>query len=237
MTSDTAPSETPTQRPPKLAIGYMRVSTQRQGKSGLGLLAQRATIQAFVEANGFELVGWYEEIETGKGADALDRRPKLAEALKHARRVDGYVVVARLDRLSRDVHFISGLMAHRVPFIVSELGPDVDPFMLHIYAALAEKERAYISERTRKALAEARTERGVILGNRVNLQEAQSKGAAVSAARAKDFAANVLPIIDQIRSAGATSLHEIANALNLRGIKTARGGTWWASSVRNLLAR
>ena len=106
------------------AISYLRVSTVSQGKSGLGLEAQRAAIQRFAEAEGINLVAEHVEIETGKGADALDRRPVLAAALGQARKTRCPVVVAKLDRLSRDVHFVSGLMAHRVPFIVAELGRD-----------------------------------------------------------------------------------------------------------------
>jgi DNA invertase Pin-like site-specific DNA recombinase len=103
-------------------------------------------------------------VETGKGADALDRRPPLKAALAAARKLKCHVAVAKLDRLSRDVHFISGLMAHKVPFMVAELGPDVDPFVLHLFAALAEKERPLISTRTRQALSSAKA-RGVALGN------------------------------------------------------------------------
>src|ERR1700674_4028906 len=117
-------------------IAYLRVSTDKQGKSGLGIEAQRAAIARFVEAEGLELIGEHVEVETGKGADALDRRPVLRDALAQAKRTKAAVVVSKLDRLSRDVHFISGLMAHRVPFVVTELGPDVDPFVLHLYAAL-----------------------------------------------------------------------------------------------------
>ena len=133
----------------KSAIAYYRVSTQRQGRSGLGIEAQRATVARFAEAEGMALTGEYTEVETGKGADALDRRPQLAAALEAARKAKCPVVVAKLDRLSRDVAFISGLMAQRVPFNVAELGADADPFMLHLYAALAEKERRLIGERTR----------------------------------------------------------------------------------------
>ena len=115
-----------------------------------------------------ELSAEYVEVETGKGADALDRRPRLAAALAAARKTRAPVVVAKLCRLSRDVAFISGLMAQRVPFIVAELGTDADPFMLHIYAALAEKERGMIAERTRAALA-AKKPQGANLGNRTNL--------------------------------------------------------------------
>jgi len=119
----------------------------------LGLEAQRVAVEWFAQMNGFEIVRAYEEVETGKGADALDRRPVLAAALFDSRTRKCPVIVAKLDRLSRDVAFIAGLMAQRVPFIVAELGADADPFMLHLYAALAEKERALIADRTRVALA------------------------------------------------------------------------------------
>src|SRR5579859_5741481 len=123
-------------------LGYIRVSTSQQGKSGLGIEAQREDIQRFCEAEGFLLSGEFVEVETGKGSDALERRPQLNAALALARKTKQAVIVAKLDRLSRDVAFISGLMAQRVPFLVAELGADVDPFVLHLFAALAEKERA-----------------------------------------------------------------------------------------------
>jgi DNA invertase Pin-like site-specific DNA recombinase len=217
-------------------VGYMRVSTDKQGKSGLGIEAQRAALARFVEAEGLELAGEYVEVETGKGADALDRRPELAKALAAARKARGAVLVAKLDRLSRDVAFISGLMAQRVPFIVAELGADADPFMLHIYAALAEKERALISERTKAALASKKAQ-GVALGNRTNLPEAQAKSVAANKAAADAFAANVLPIIRSIEASGVRGGRALAAALNARGIKTARGGVWRETTVRNLLAR
>jgi DNA invertase Pin-like site-specific DNA recombinase len=144
----------------------------------------------------------------------------------------GVTVVAKLCRLSRDVAFISGLMAQRVPFIVAELGADADPFMLHIYAALAEKERGMIAERTRAALAQKKAQ-GALLGNRTNLAEAQAKGVVVNRATADAFAANVLPIVRQIKAAGATTHRAIAAALNARGVRTARGGAWHDSTVRN----
>ena len=217
-------------------ISYLRVSTGMQGKSGLGIEAQRDAIARFAAAEGCEVVGEFVEIETGKGVDALERRPKLAAALAQARKAKASVVVAKLCRLSRDVAFISGLMAQRVPFIVAELGADADPFMLHIYAALAEKERALIADRTRAALA-AKKAQGAKLGNPTNLGEAQAKGAAANRAAADAFAANVLPIIRQIEAAGATTHRAIAEALNARGIRTARGGAWYHSTVRNLLDR
>ena len=220
----------------KQAIAYIRVSTDQQGKSGLGLEGQRQTIEAFCKLNGFSILADFEEVETGKGSDALERRPQLAEALKYAKRAGAPVVVAKLDRLSRNVHFISGLMAHQVPFIVAELGPDVDPFMLHIYAALAEKERLLISQRTKAALQAAKA-RGQRLGNRTNLKEAQRKGVARNQAKAQEFAETVMPIIEQIQQTGIKTLSEIATALNNRGITTARGGSWHPTTIKNVLER
>lgn len=216
-------------------VAYLRVSTDRQGKSGLGLEAQRAAVDAFATANGYTLTGEHVEVETGKGADALDRRPQLAAALAAARKARCAVVVAKLDRLSRDVAFVAGLMAQRVPFLVAELGEGVDPFVLHMYAALAEKERAMISARTKAALA-SKVGKG-ILGNRTNLAEASAAGQAANARQADAFAANVLPVIDSVREGGAKSLHAVADALNARGIATARGGDWTATQVRRMLNR
>jgi DNA invertase Pin-like site-specific DNA recombinase len=220
-------------------IGYARVSTSKQGKSGLGIEAQQEALSRFAEAEGFELIRVFIEVETGKGSDALERRSQLAAALAEARRKRCSIGVAKLDRLSRDVHFISGLMAHRVPFVVAELGSDVDPFILHLFAALAEKERALISVRTKAALAAAKA-RGVVLGNprlAEGRQAAHKASAIANEAAADQHAANALPIIGQIKRAGARTLREIADALNARGVQTARGGQWYASTVRNVLAR
>jgi DNA invertase Pin-like site-specific DNA recombinase len=186
-------------------VGYARVSTAQQGRSGLGLEAQKDALERFAAAEGFTLGRVFVEVETGKGADALDRRPQLVAALHEARRQRCAVAVAKLDRLSRDVHFISGLMAHRVPFVVAELGADVDPFILHLFAALAEKERAMISARTKAALQAAKA-RGVALGN-PKLAKARRSAVASIKTLADQNAANVLPVIREIRRAGATSLH------------------------------
>jgi DNA invertase Pin-like site-specific DNA recombinase len=220
---------------PKALVGYVRVSTAQQGRTGLGIEAQREALNRFASAEGYEVVRVFVEVETGKGADALDRRPQLAAALAEARKHKCAVAVAKLDRLSRDVHFISGLMMHRVPFLVAELGADVDPFILHLFAALAEKERAMISTRTQAALRAAKA-RGVKLGG-PKLNEARELAVAAIAAAADQHAANVLPIIRDIQRAGATTLRAIADALNARGIATARGGRWYAMTVSNLLAR
>jgi len=218
------------------AIAYYRVSTQRQGRSGLGIEAQRARVEHFATAEGFRLIGELIDIETGKGSDALDRRPHLAQALAEARRARCPVIVAELDRLSRDVAFISGLMASHVPFIVAELGADADPFMLHLYAALAEKERLLISERTKAALA-ARKAQGAQLGNCRSPATAAAKGRAAGLVQADRFASEIIPIIRTIQRAGITSLRGIAVALDARGVRTARGGRWQVSNVRNIIQR
>src|SRR6185437_3750331 len=171
----------------------IRVSTSQQGRSGLGIEAQRRALAHFSQSEGLAITHEFVEIETGKGSDALDRRPQLKAALAAARKLKCHVAVAKLDRLSRDVHFISGLMAHKVPFLVAELGPDVDPFVLHLFAALAEKERSLISTRTRQALAAAKA-RGVTLGN-PKLAVARKSALQAVTAEADRFAANVLPII------------------------------------------
>jgi DNA invertase Pin-like site-specific DNA recombinase len=217
-------------------ISYARVSTDQQGRSGLGIAAQLAAIRRFAEQEGLELLAEHVEVETGMGTDALERRPILREALNQARNAKAAVCVAKLDRLSRDVAFIANLMAQRVPFIVAELGAGVDPFLLHIYAAVAQKERTLISERIKAALA-AKKAQGVLLGNRTNLAEAAAKGAEATRAAADAFARNVLPIIDQIRAAGITDQRGIAEALNERDVRTARGGRWYQSTVGAVLRR
>jgi len=216
-------------------ITYIRVSTSQQGRSGLGIEAQRQALAHFAKSEGFTITREFVEVETGKGSDALDRRPQLKAALASARKLRCHVAVAKLDRLSRDVHFISGLMAHKVPFLVAELGSDVDPFVLHLFAALAEKERALISTRTRQALSAAKA-RGASLGN-PRLHEARKNAVKAVKAEADRYAANILPIIREAQKAGARTLREIAEALNARGIATARGGQWYAQSVANILER
>lgn len=213
----------------KAAIAYTRVSTSAQGRSGLGLEAQQAALARFADAEGYRIVGTFQEIETGKGADALDRRPQLAAALKAAKKAKAPIIVAKLDRLSRDVHFISGLMSHRTPFIVAELGADADPFMLHLYAALAEKERRLISQRTRDALA-AKKAQGVKLGG-LNAKGIENRDAAAERAKA------LAPIIAELQAAGISSLRGIAAALNERGVTTANGGQWTAVQVRRVIDR
>lgn len=221
----------------KPAITYIRVSTQKQGRSGLGVDAQREAIARFTEVEGYSIIAEHVEVETGKGADAIDRRPELAAALAQAKKLRCPVIVAKLDRLSRDVAFISSLMAQKVPFIVAELGADVDPFLLHLYAALAQKERALISARTKAALQAAKA-RGKELGNPTNAREAAAIGRQRLVERADQHAQKVLPVLQHaVKTGGITSVHAAADALNDRGVKTARGGQWHGSSVLNLIKR
>jgi DNA invertase Pin-like site-specific DNA recombinase len=200
------------------AIGYIRVSTTKQGRSGLGLEAQQQALQRFAEAEGFVFAETFTETESGKHGD--DHRPELAKALKQARKAKAPIIVAKLDRLSRDVHFISGLMKHRVPFIVTELGIDTDPFMLHIYAALAEKERRMISERTKAALRAAKA-RGVVLGGMTSKSLEYQRQARERAERLRSVFAELADL----------SARKTAEVLNTRGIPTPEGGKWYATQV------
>jgi DNA invertase Pin-like site-specific DNA recombinase len=210
----------------KPAIAYIRVSTAQQGKSGLGLEAQQAALARFAEAEGYSLIQMFDEVETGKGSDALERRPQLTAALKAAKQHKAPIIVAKLDRLSRDVHFISGLMSHKTPFIVAELGADADPFMLHLYAALAEKERRLISQRTRDALA-AKKAQGVKLGG-LNAGGERSRDAAL------DRAEQLRPIFAELAGMSARA---IAAVLNERQIPTPAGGAWHSVTVIRVMKR
>ena len=208
-------------------IAYYRVSTAKQGRSGLGLEAQRASVAAFAKAEGFTIATEYTEIETGKGVDALTKRPQLRAALKQAKRSKASVCVARLDRLSRDVAFISGLMSQRVPFIVAALGRDVDPFVLHIYAALAEQERKMISQRTRAGLQQAKA-RGVLLGR---------TGAALAAKNAAAAAERDEALRPVLISMVGQSSRAIAEQLTEQGVEPPRGGVWSNKTVLRMMAR
>lgn len=215
------------------AIGYTRVSTSEQERSGLGLAAQRSAIEAFAAAEGFEISAWHTDAETGKGSDALERRPGLAAALRAARAARAPVLVSKLDRLSRDVHFISGLMVHRVEFIVTTLGKQTDPFILHLYAALAEKERNLIAERTRAGLQAAKRA-GVKLGMAAKSKAEIARAVAAGTAANRQAAQDALePLRAQIEHAlkGDRPLRAAAQLLNDRGVQSPRGGRWHAPSV------
>jgi DNA invertase Pin-like site-specific DNA recombinase len=215
----------------KSAVLYLRVSTSEQGKSGLGLAAQREALDQFVKTEGFTVADVVTEVASGKLG--LDDRTGLRDALAKAKKLKCPVIVAKLDRLSRDVAFISGLMSRGVPFIVAELGIDTDPFILHLFAALSEKERKLIGARTKSALAALKAQ-GVQLGNQTNLSEAQAMGQATNAAKAAAFAAKIVPEIKLLQGQGKT-LDAIATALTERGFQTFNGGTWHKSTVSRLL--
>ena len=211
----------------KPIVAYLRVSTQQQGRSGLGLEAQRDQLQRFAAAQGMTIAAEYVEVETGKGFDALTLRPFLREALERARGLKCPVAVAKLDRLSRDVHFISGLMAERVPFVVADLGPDVDPFILHLYAAFAEKERSIISQRTKAGIDAARrrgtNKKGepLRLGQSLELLQKRSKEAIQRAEQLRPHFARVANV----------AAHTAARRLNAAGIATPTGAPWSAKTV------
>jgi DNA invertase Pin-like site-specific DNA recombinase len=207
-------------------ISYIRVSTGKQAKSGLGLEAQREAIARFAQAEGHAIKAEFVEVETGKGSDALDRRPQLAAALAEAKQHKCPVAVAKLDRLSRDVHFISGLMVHKTPFIVTELGADVDPFMLHIYAAVAEKERRLIGQRTREALAELKAQGKKLGGLRPKT--------AMRMQAADERAEALRPVFTELRELSANA---IARELNARQIATPSGKPWSAVTVLRVQCR
>jgi DNA invertase Pin-like site-specific DNA recombinase len=206
-------------------VAYYRVSTAKQGRSGLGLEAQRAAVQAFAAAEHLEIVAEYTEVETGKGADALERRPQLAAALKHAKRSAGAVCVAKLDRLSRDVAFIAGLMSKRVPFMVCALGRNVDPFTLHIYAALAEQERRFISQRTVAGLQIAK-ERGIVLGN-ADLARENANAATARAEALRPILVGMIGLPSRV----------IAERLNAAGHLSPTGKPWSHKPVLRMMSR
>lgn len=213
-------------------IAYLRVSSSAQGRSGLGLEAQREAVAKFAVAEGFTIVAEFVEVETGKGSDALTRRPQLAAALAECRRRKCPLGVAKLDRLSRDVAFISRLMAERIQFVVAELGVNADPFTLHIYAALAEQERRYISARTKSALKAAKEMRGIKLGN-PRLAEVNER----NRSEAEAFARSVLPMIERAKGEGVKTLADIADKLNDWAVPAARGGRWSPTTVSRILKR
>lgn len=215
----------------KQAIIYTRCSTKEQGKSGLGLEAQEAAARSFALANGFDVVDCVQEVASG--SLDLDDRQVLKSALARAKKLKCPVIVSKLDRLSRDVAFISSLMSNRVPFIVAELGIDTDPFILHLYAALGEKERKLIGARTKAALA-AKKANGFQLGNLASLSKHRSKGHATNAQKALDFKAKLLPRINDLRAKGM-SMALIAATFNEEGVKTMLGGTWTHSTVSRIL--
>lgn len=218
-------------------VAYERVSTVRQGASGLGLAAQRKVIGDFAAARGAEVLARFTEVESGRKAD----RPELARALHLARVTGATLVIAKLDRLSRNAAFLLALRDSGVRFVACDM-PEANDLTVGVMALVAEAERAAISRRTTEALAAAKA-RGIRLGNpngAASLRRAGKGGAALRAAVAANveaFARDLAPVIADIRAQGRTSLRAIAAELSARGIRTRRGGQWQVSNVRALLAR
>ena len=215
-------------------ISYLRVSTDRQGKSGLGLEAQRNAVTEFLNGGNWTIVKEFVEIESGKRAD----RPKLAEAIKACRVYGAKLVIAKLDRLSRDAHFLLGLEKAGVDFVAADM-PNANRLTVGIMAMVAEEERRMISKRTKDALAAAKR-RGVKLGgDRGGAGSKEGRAKAVEAVQraAADRAADLAPVIKELQAAGKTSLRAIAEGLNDQGILTARGGQWSATQVQRVLDR
>lgn len=210
-------------------IAYYRVSTERQGRSGLGLEAQRKAVEDWLNGGDWQLVGEYTETETGKGVDALAKRPQLAAAIRAARESGANLLIAKLDRLARNVAFISTLMESGVPFLALDM-PNAGKFELHIRAALAEEERRLISERTRAALAAAKA-RGTKLGNpQLGRLHRKRRKAAMA------FARQMRPEIETMRTEGL-SQRAMVDRLNKRGILAASGGAWSLVQLQRVLAR
>lgn len=209
-------------------VAYFRVSTDRQGRSGLGLEAQREAVQSFIAGRGVMLAE-YTEIESGKKND----RPALSDALALCRQQKATLLIARLDRLARSVAFISNLMDSGVDFVAVDM-PEANRLTMHILAAVAEHEREAISIRTKAALQAAKA-RGIKLGN-PRAAEAARAARDVIMQQADSFAADNGPLIQSLRGQGQT-LDQIAEELNRRNIPTARGGQWHPATVRNILKR
>ena len=214
----------------KRYVAYYRVSTDRQGKSGLGLEAQRQAVADYLAGNGAVVVEDFTEVESGKRAD----RPELARALQTAKRHKATLVIAKLDRLSRNLAFIVNLLESGVDFRCADM-PEANRTMLQLWAVMAEWERGMISARTKAALQAAKA-RGIKLGS-PSPGKGGALGAAAQRASADQFAANAKPIIAEIQRAGIHSLRGIATALTARGIPTARGGAWGGTTVRRVLQR
>ena len=215
-------------------VSYLRVSTRKQGASGLGLEAQRAAVADYLNGGRWQLLAEVVEVESGKRGD----RPKLAEALRLCRIHGAVLVVAKLDRLARDAHFLLGLSKAGVEFVACDM-PSANRMTVGIMAVVAEEEARMISTRTKAALAAAKA-RGVRLGGdrgAVLSAEARTKGNAARSAKAAGRAADLLPVIREAREAGATTLQAVADALNAKGIPTARGGMWGPVQVQRVEAQ
>jgi DNA invertase Pin-like site-specific DNA recombinase len=213
-------------------IAYYRVSTQKQGQSGLGLEAQESAVMSYLNGGRWELVESFTEIETGKGANALERRPQLRAALEQCKKMKATLVIAKLDRLARNVHFVSGLIESGVEFMAADM-PHANKTMIQIHAVMSEHERDQISARTKAALAAAKA-RGVMLGAagaanlKPNIEERQQA--------AEEFAGKLKGVIEGMKARGL-SQRAMCDELNKLGIKTARGGEWSLIQLQRVMSR
>lgn len=212
-------------------VAYFRVSTQKQGVNGLGMDAQRETVRQFL-SNGGELVGEFVEVETGKGANALAKRPQLAAALALCKKTGAKLLIAKLDRLARNVHFVSGLMESKVKFVACDM-PEANDLTIHVMAAFAEHEAKRISQRTKEGLAAAKA-RGVVLGAagaanlKINIERRQKDAVATSE--------KLRPLLLGFKAQGMTQ-RAMVQALNSSGVLTPRGCSWSLIQVQRILAR
>lgn len=211
-------------------VAYYRVSTKKQGDSGLGLEAQKDAVLQYLNGGQWDLLAEYTDVESG----ADDARPALAQAISHAKKAKATLVIAKLDRLSRKVSFVASLMDSGVRFVAAD-NPTANELTINILAAVAQEERRLISQRTRAALSAAK-KRGVVLGS-PSLGLAREKAFIAKQERADTFASNVRPVIEELRAVGCSSLRDVASALNARGLKTRRGYSWTAAAVSRVLER
>lgn len=220
-------------------VVYYRVSTQRQGESGLGLDAQKDAVAKFLNGGDWEVLAEFTEIETGKGKDALSKRPQLKAALETCRKTGAKLLIAKLDRLARNVHFITGLMEEAkgngrkaVKFVACDM-PDANDLTIHLMAAFAEHEAQRISERTKAALAMAK-QRGVVLGaaGAINLKPNIEE----RIAKADAFANRLRGLIDGFAAQGLTQ-RQMVGQMNELGVKTARGGSWSLIQLQRVIGR
>jgi len=215
-------------------ISYLRVSTDRQGKSGLGIEAQRAAVTDYLNGGNWSVVKEFTEVESGKNSD----RPMLAAAIKACRVYGAKLVIAKLDRLSRDAHFLLGLEKAGVDFVCADM-PNANKLTVHIMGLIAQEEREMISKRTKAALAAAKA-RGVTLGGNKGFLPTKAMNvlsARVRGERADMMAQDLAPIIKELQAAGKTSLRAIAEGLNAQGVPTSRGGKWSSPQVMRMLER
>lgn len=215
---------------PDQFVTYYRVSTQRQGASGLGLDAQRQTVAQYLAGGVRTTAGEFVEIETGKGSNALEKRPQLRLALDLCKKTGATLLIAKLDRLARNVHFVSGLMESKVSFVACDL-PEANQLTIHIMAAFAEHEARRISERTRDALAAAKA-RGVVLGatGPANLKTCND----LRQQKAQEFRDRLRPVLDGMATQGLSRRAMVAR-LNDLGIKAPMGGSWSLGLVQRVV--